>query len=316
MQDDGSFTYTFTINNPGETDLDCVVYDTLVPGECGDPTGSDGDAITEVFVPMGIDPTVATVEGVAISETSCNEATVACTVLSPESNGILVPEMDECLNGFCVWDTEQQCGSDADCGPKMIIEDVNAECEVPQGCWSHTPGFWGGKRWVTDFVLGDDGIESCGITLYDTDALSHTSATEDMCFGGKDTKGAGYYPQQTQLIRQCTAAQLNMKASVLQEGSCEGYTIQGGLFAGAKIGEVLASCCDDLCTSGASGSEISSSGCIEAIDEFNNSDDTLDWDHCYLSPTDSCAASNCNKSGQSNNKFLPCREFLGTKTCD
>jgi hypothetical protein len=44
---------------------------------------------------------------------------------------------------------------------------------------------------------------------------------------------------------------------------------------GMPFDEVYANCCVDLCTSGASGSTISMSSCIEYIDWFNNSEDTL-----------------------------------------
>jgi hypothetical protein len=62
------------------------------------------------------------------------------------------------------------------------------------------------------------------------------------------------------------------------------------------IPDVMAACCDELCTSSASGSEISSSGCIEAIDWFNNSEDTFDIapDLCEFSPDENCSADSDN----------------------
>jgi hypothetical protein len=74
------------------------------------------------------------------------------------------------------------------------------------------------------------------------------------------------------LIRQCAAAALNIAASEANEGSCEGVELSSG----ESIVEVFDGCCgEDLCDSDASGTEISNSGCIELLDEFNNSQDTF-----------------------------------------
>jgi hypothetical protein len=101
----------------------------------------------------------------------------------------------------------------------------------------------------------------CGIVLDNVAAATAGSAIEDLVFG-RDQRLSS--PQQVQLVRQCTAAALNIEASAEAEGSCEdaypGITVR------------YEECCDDLCTSGASGREISGSGCIEDLDYFNNED--------------------------------------------
>jgi hypothetical protein len=138
------------------------------------------------------------------------------------------------------------------------------------GCLTRTPGFWGTHPHVTAQYLS---LESCGLTIDSTLPRSIASATEDMCISGQDAKGAKTSMQQLQLVRQCMAANLNLAASRAGGGSCDG-TIE------ARIAE----CCSSLCNSGAAGNTISNSMCIEDIDEFNNSADSLAPYGSFLSP--------------------------------
>ena len=321
QQSDGSFTYTFTLTNTGETAFDCDINDSLVPGSCGDPAGSAEEFATGIMVAADSTATPA-YPGQTVTTSSCNEATVACYVQNPNAPG---DEMDECYEGTCVWSGET-CTTSDDCGPKMVVMDVNADCLVQEGCLTRTPGYWGTHSWATMGVISDAGgsITSCGIDLDNVGWVTQGSAIEDMCFGGGDTKGAGYSPQQTQLIRQCTAATLNITASSNYDGSCSSYTVEGGPFDGKNIDVLMAECCDDLCTSGASGSAISSSGCIEAIDMFNNSQDMpfdVNPDLCgdYAPLNDkgkqTCAANNEACKESSNNGWMNCRTTLGTNSC-
>jgi hypothetical protein len=276
-------------------------------------------------------------------------------------------------------------GSDGVCDPDESCtgiagatcpDDVILPCEE---CLTRTGGYWGTHPWATIEFLP---VTSCGlevnnvlayITGNKVDTPAYGSAIEDICFGGNDSKGADYSPQQTQLIRQCTVAAIYMSATSYYEGSCADYVIpenecipvdvlctdflcadgsgactedadcaysycsQGGgpddcqdnsecpdnPFALWSIPEVMASCCDTpddppglpeaLCTSGAPGSVISSSGCIEALDMFNNSDDTFDVDPdlCLLSPDENCSADNDVCKDSSNNRWMNCRGDLG-----
>ena len=152
------------------------------------------------------------------------------------------------------------------------------------GCLTRTPGFWGTHPHVTAEYLS---LESCGLTIDSTLPRSVASATEDMCFSGQDAKGAKTSPQQLQLVRQCMAANLNVAASFAGGGAC-----------GSAIEARIAECCASLCTSGARGTTISNSMCIEDLDEFNNSADTLEPYGSFLSPgpadPTSCKASRGN----------------------
>ena len=152
------------------------------------------------------------------------------------------------------------------------------------GCLTRTPGFWGTHPDITAQYLS---LESCGLTIDSTLPRSVASATEDMCISGQDAKSAKTSMQQLQLVRQCMAANLNLAASRA-----------GGGFCDPVIEARIAECCSSLCTSGASGNTISNSMCIEDIDEFNNSADSLEPYGSFLSPGPadpaSCKASRGN----------------------
>jgi hypothetical protein len=143
------------------------------------------------------------------------------------------------------------------------------KCEEEEGCLTLTPGFWCTHDRVTELFLP---VDSCGITLDNIEAAFPGSAIEDLNFSGRDFQANDTSPQQLQLIRQCTAAAFNFAASAQAGGSCSGIVLSDG----RTIDEVFASCCEDLCTSGASGPTISESNCIERLNEFNNLEpDTL-----------------------------------------
>ena len=143
-----------------------------------------------------------------------------------------------------------------------------------EGCFTRTPGFWGTHPEVTELFLP---VDSCGIITDNVLAATAGSAIEDNCFGGADFKDNNTSPQQLQLIRQCSAAALNLAATSAGEGNCETD------YPGITL--AFADCCSTLCNSGASGSTISDSACIETLDAFNNSNDTIS---CPDSPFPFC----------------------------
>jgi hypothetical protein len=161
-------------------------------------------------------------------------------------------------------------GDSVDTGNTLSDSDpAVVRCEEEEGCLTRTPGFWCTHDRVTELFLP---VASCGIVLDNIEAASPGSAIEDLDFSGRDFKAGDTSPQQLQLIRQCTAAALNFAASVAEGGSCSGIVLSDG----RTIDEVFAACCEELCTSGASGPTISESNCIERLDEFNNLEpDTL-----------------------------------------
>jgi hypothetical protein len=127
----------------------------------------------------------------------------------------------------------------------------------PDQCLSRTPGFWGTHPHITALFLP---VTVCGETLDGIDAGSCSSVTEALCVApGNELKKLSAYAQ---LVRQLAAAKLNLNASVANGGTC-------GEAIAARIAECEALYC------GASQSAISSSGCIEDLDAFNNSQDTF-----------------------------------------
>jgi hypothetical protein len=145
---------------------------------------------------------------------------------------------------------------------KTATDDV--VCPAPgEGCFTHTPGFWGNHPAITSQFLN---VEVCGVTIDDVEAFSTTSAIEAICSVGRDGQILG--PQLTQLVRQCTAAALNIAASTEGGGNCSSEF--------PSLDAQMAACCsaESVCT-GAEPDGFTVNSCIETLDAFNNSIDTL-----------------------------------------
>jgi len=133
------------------------------------------------------------------------------------------------------------------------------ECEEPPppgGCLTRTAGFWGTHPHVTSQFLP---VQVCGVSLTTTEAGWPYSATEALCVaGGVECKSNTAY---VQLVRQLAAAKLNLAATAANGGTC-----------GDAISELITKC-ESLCT--ADHRTISASQCIQLLDAFNSSVDTL-----------------------------------------
>jgi hypothetical protein len=151
---------------------------------------------------------------------------------------------------------------------KEISETATDLCEVPEDeCLTRTPGFWCTHPTVTDLFLD---VNVCGLPLTNVQVATVGSAIENMNFGN-DHK-ASTSPQLLQLVRQCTAAALNQSASLGNDGDCRSTPIG----TSSTFGAVFDACCSaSFCTAGTSASAITASGCIEKLDQFNNSEDTF-----------------------------------------
>ncbi|HSR51784.1 MAG TPA: hypothetical protein VLV83_13225 [Acidobacteriota bacterium] len=146
-----------------------------------------------------------------------------------------------------------ECVGNCLLGPacESCIEDPQEE-----ECMTRTPGFWGTHPAITSLFLP---VTVCGEDLSTVAAGSCDSATEAMCVsGGRESRGNPVYAQ---LVRQLTAAKLNLAATAANGGEC-----------GDEI-ELLIAECEALC--GANKKTISESGCVEALAAFNESLDTL-----------------------------------------
>lgn len=154
---------------------------------------------------------------------------------------------------FTVTKAGPECFGDCILGPSC------EPCVEPPDdrCLTRTPGFWGTHPHITGLFLP---VTVCGETLDAVAAGSCSSATEAMCVSpGRESRGNRAYAQ---LVRQLTAAKLNLAATGASGGTC-------GTEVPARIAE-----CEALC--GANQKTISNSGCIEDLAAFNESLDTFD----------------------------------------
>jgi hypothetical protein len=146
-----------------------------------------------------------------------------------------------------------------DCTGTCIAGPSCEECVPPPppgGCLTRTPGFWGTHPHITEQFLP---VSVCGVSLSTTLAGSGNSATEALCVaGGVECRSN---PAYAQLVRQLAAAKLNLVATAANGGTC-----------GPAITELITKC-ESLCA--ADQKTISASGCIQLLDAFNNSVDTL-----------------------------------------
>jgi hypothetical protein len=162
---------------------------------------------------------------------------------------------------------------------------------APPLCLSRTPGFWGNHPFL---ITGGDPrsldllpLDVCGTPLTSVAAFSTVSTTEAICSVGTDGKILGQ--QETQLIRQCTAALLNVKTTEVLGGSCE------GAFLG--LTDLLDACCDgdSVCT-GATVPGFTVGSCSDQVDAFNSTESNTITFPFDTGPADSsiCRASKGN----------------------
>jgi hypothetical protein len=133
-------------------------------------------------------------------------------------------------------------------------------------CLTRTRGFWGTHPDITSMF---DPVTVCGYEIDGQDPLD-CSTSEALCTSALD------YHQNTPylaLIAQLTAAKLNLNATayLIDNGTtpdnvCSGFTYQD------KTIQEWIEYCEGLC--GKSKNYISNSGCIEALDAFNQDKDT------------------------------------------
>lgn len=147
------------------------------------------------------------------------------------------------------------------------------EQEDGEACLTRTIGFWGTHPWITnDYVP----VTVCGKSL--GCAGADDGKSDPACLAGScDSvmEGLGSIPSElgsnqpyVAMVKQLTAAKLNLNATA----SLFGTTCSSFEYGGKTIQEWIATC-EGLCS--ASKATITTSGCIEALNAFNNSQDTL-----------------------------------------
>ena len=142
-----------------------------------------------------------------------------------------------------------------------------------EACLTRTIGFWGTHPWITNNYVP---VMVCGKSLGCSGADDGKS--NPACLAGQCNdvmEGLGSIPSELKgneayvtLVRQLTAAKLNLNATAALTsgaGQCSSFSYQG-----MSITQWITTC-ENLCN--ANKATISGSGCIEALDAFNNSQD-------------------------------------------
>jgi hypothetical protein len=163
-----------------------------------------------------------------------------------------------------------------DCNESCLAGPSCEPCNPPlEGgeCLTRTIGFWGTHPWITNDY---DPVTVCGKTLDcsgASDGKSDPSCLAGSCtsimeglgsIGGESPPNAAYIA----MVKQLTAAKLNLNATaaLFPGASCADFRYNGQTI------QQWISYCENLCSSNQA--TISSSGCIEALNAFNNSQDT------------------------------------------
>jgi len=250
---------TFTASNVGNVDATaCTITDTFYPTALTCPPGGT-DVGSTATVNGGVfglavgdsnitTPDTADIDSSLLTANYCNTAHLSCTV-----------------------------------GAATATADSSTVCNVPPpppgSCISRTPGYWGTHPNQTDSVINDS-LTVCGITLTGFGApLASNSAVEDLCESNQDANSNNVKrtsDQQLQLIRQCTAAAINLQLSgdgsiTAGETACSAFPTIATTFGNCCVGPT------STCDSGASVAAINASGCIGTLDAFNNQFDNVSF---------------------------------------
>jgi hypothetical protein len=165
-----------------------------------------------------------------------------------------------------------------DCNESCIAGPSCDRCDVPPPpdgeCLTRTLGFWGTHPWITNnytpvTVCGE--AVGCfgaadGISDPSCPAGSCDSIMEALGSAGGELKHSSAY---ISLLKQLAAAKLNLSATdaVAPGAFCSDWTFQD------KSIQAWIEACESPAHCNGSQSKISESGCIEALDAFNNSED-------------------------------------------
>ncbi len=247
--------------------LSCLGETTEISGTCACSTNASGSCSVGPFVLgdgscFGPASPVAKCDGTSLGAGDCLTMTLS---IAGELNGlgsgpvvVVDKEATSCT---------ASCMSGPSCTPCGGGEDG-------EECLTRTIGFWGNHPWITNDYAP---VTVCGKTLGCNGAAtanadpgcpagSCTSVVEGLCsIPGSELPSNQAY---VSLVRQLTAAKLNLNATaaLFPGATCSGFTHMD-----RSIQQWIADC-EALC--GADKATISNSGCIEALDAFNNAQDT------------------------------------------
>jgi hypothetical protein len=169
-----------------------------------------------------------------------------------------------------------------DCNESCLAGPSCEACDDPgtegEECLTRTLGFWGTHPWITndyDPVTVCDVPLSCQGLVADPngksdpycEALTCDSVMEGL--GSRPAELRGNQPY-VAMVKQLTAAKLslNATAALLEGATCDDFEYEGQPIS------YWIDTCEGLC--GGDRRTITESGCIEALDAFNNSPDVID----------------------------------------
>jgi len=212
---------------------------------------------------------VAKCDGTVVEPGDCIELTLN---ISGEKTGLG-------LGAAAVVDKEATiCTSSCLAGPSC--ERCDGPDDGSNHCLTRTLGFWGTHPWITNnFATRESPVTVCGKPLdcHDSDdGKSSPSCAAGSC--DSIMEGLGSNPGQelstnqpyVVMVKQLAAAKLNLAATKTL-APAGGNICTEWTYGGKSIAEWI-SMCEGLC--GANKATISGSGCIEALDAFNNSEDS------------------------------------------
>jgi hypothetical protein len=284
---DGSTVGGFMIGDGSCFGNSCNVTST---GTCARPAGTSGGT-----------PKVCSnnTELTCSNADDCNVGTCALTPeVSCQTNGNCGPTpVAKCDNtnlnpGDCVVMTLEIAGetSSLGVGPIVLVSKDSTTCEATCGagpscnacqeledgeaCLTRTIGFWGTHPWITNDY---DPVTVCSKSLDCSgadDGKSNPSCPAGSC--SSIMEGLGSIPGELKtngpyvaMVRQLTAAKLNLAATAILS---PGATCSSWTYLDMTIQQWLAFY-DTATMCSANKATISGSGCIEALDTFNNSED-------------------------------------------
>ncbi len=240
--------------------LTCVGQNAVITGSCSNGNFTLGDGSCPSFPNVA----VAKCDNTTLAVGSCMTMTVNIPgeENAPGLGSVIVVSKagSEQSGGGC----NASCLLGPACGDDICEEDPRPDDQ----CLTRTRGFWSTHPHL---IAGADPrsmnllpVTVCGAPLAST-AANSCSTSEALCTSNSDRSSN---PAYLSLAAQLTAAKLNLKATkkLIGEPGCNDWELDD-----TGIRDWI-SYCETFC--GASKQAISGSGCIEALDAFNNSLDT------------------------------------------
>ncbi len=266
----------------------CLSSGTEISGSCS-PVDKNNDGIAPTVGSFVLGDSSCFADGGANSVAKCDDTSITpgdcidmTITIAGETTGLG-------SGAAVVVDKEATtCTSSCLAGPSC--ERCDKDEPGPNHCLTRTLGFWGTHAWITsNYATDASPISVCGKSLDcddPDDGQSNPSCTAGTCDSVMEGLGSNPGTELTtnqpyvSFIKQLTAAKLNLAATTVLAPSgsaiCTDWT-----YGGKTIGEWIA-LCEGTMTGGtlvggfcsANKTQISSSGCIEALDAFNNSQDS------------------------------------------